>query len=352
MSRIPPPPPPPREQAAAGVVHLEREPIRAYPPHVTFRNLIAENRRKSAILVTLVIAIGGVVGAAAGALVGGGAGGSHQELLGAAAVGTVAFVVVAGIASIWSWNSGSSAILSMAGARPIEKKDDPQLFNVVEELAIAGGMPLPAVYLIDDPSLNAFATGRDPAHAAVAITTGLRQSLSRDELAGVMAHELAHVRHYDIRLMMLMATLVGLIVFASDLVRRMMFVRGVRGGGRSSGGRGGNPAAAIAMIVGFVIILLAPVAAMIIRFAISRQREYLADAGAVELTRYPQGLIGALEKLGACRVPLTRRNDAIAPLFIVNPAKDAVALGRQSASSVFSTHPPLAERIERLRALL
>lgn len=339
--------------AAAGAVHLEREPVRAYPPHVTYRNLIDENRRKSGFLVAIVVGIGIAVGGAAGALLGAG-GGSADALVPAILTGAVVFGVIASIASVWSWNSGSNAILSMAGARPIEKKDDPQLFNVVEELAIAGGMPLPKVYLIDDPSLNAFATGRDPEHAAVAITTGLRRALTRDELAGVMAHELAHVRHYDIRLMMLMATLVGLIVIAADIVRRTIFLGGMRGGGgrSSGGGKGGNPAMAIAMIVGLVVIILAPIVATIVRFAISRQREYLADAGAVELTRYPQGLIGALEKLGACRVPLQRRNDAIAPLFIVNPAKDAVMNARQNASSPFSTHPPLAERIARLKALL
>jgi heat shock protein HtpX len=339
--------------AAAGVVHLEREPVRAYPPHVTFRNLIDENRRKSSLLVALVVGIGIAVGGAAGAMLGAGGGGSAEALIPAILSGAVAFGVIATIASVWSLNSGSNVILSMAGARPIEKKDDPQLFNVVEELAIAGGMPLPKVYLIDDPSLNAFATGRDPEHAAVAITTGLRRALTRDELAGVMAHELAHIRHYDIRLMMLMATLVGLIVIVADVVRRMIFMGGMRGGGRSAGGgKGGNPAMAIAMIVGLVVVILAPIVATIVRFAISRQREYLADAGAVELTRYPQGLIGALEKLGACRVPLQRRNDAIAPLFIVNPAKDAVMNARQNASSVFSTHPPLSDRIARLKALL
>ncbi len=334
-------------------MHREHEPVHAYPANVTYSNLIAENKRKSVFLVAIVIGLGILVGCAAGVALGA-RGSSSEDVIAAAIAGGIAFAFIASVATLWSWFGGAGAILSMAGAQPIQKSDDPQLFNVVEELAISGGMPMPAIYLIDDPSLNAFATGRDPAHAAVAITTGLRQALTRDELAGVMAHELSHVRHYDIRLMMLMATLVGLIVFASDLTRRMMWFGGgsQRRSNRDNNGRGGNPLALIVMLLGIVVLVIAPFVAMMLRFAISRQREYLADAGAVELTRYPQGLIGALEKLGACREPLRRQNDAIAPLFIVNPAKNAVALGRQDASNVFSTHPALQDRINRLRALL
>jgi heat shock protein HtpX len=286
-----------------------------------------------------------------------------EILIPAAITGAVAFAIIAIIASAWSFYGGSNAVLRIAGAREIEKKDDPQLFNVVEELAIAGGIPMPKVYLIDDDAMNAFATGRDPAHGVVAITTGLRQKLSRDELAGVMAHEIAHIRHYDIRFNMLMATMVGLIVFACDAFFRMMWYgrfagagRGVGGrvGGRAGGGggKGGNPAIIILFLIAIILAIIAPILATAIRFAISRQREYLADAGAVELTRYPQGLIGALEKLGGCKVPLKNANRATAHMYIVNPMKNALKGQGHELSSVFRTHPPLHDRVERLRALL
>lgn len=333
-------------------------PRRAYPANVTFNSLIRDNKRKSAMLM-----IGmGLLLVLIGAVFGGVLGGAYADtLIPSLILGAAAFAIVAGIGSAWSFYGGSNAILRIAGAREIEKKDDPQLFNVVEELSIAGGIPLPKVYLIDDPALNAFATGRDPQHAAVAITTGLRQQLSRDELAGVMAHEIAHIRHYDIRFAMLMATMVGLIVFASDAMLRMMFYGGVgrggaRGGGigRSSGGgkQGGNPAMLILLVLAILLAILAPLFATLIRLAVSRQREYLADAGAVELTRYPQGLIGALEKLGGCKVPLKAANRATAHLYIVNPLKDALKGQGHELSSHFRTHPPLHERVERLKALI
>ena len=339
----------------AGAVHADLPPLRAYPANVTYANLIAENRRKSSMLVTGMILLLMALGAAIAALAAGG--GRTDVLLPAAAAGAAVAGAVGGLLAAWSWFGGADAILAMAGAEPLEKAQDPQLYNVVEELAIAAGLPVPRVYLIHDPSLNDFATGRDPEHAAVAITSGLREQLSRDELAGVMAHEMSHIRHYDIRLAMLMATLAGVIVFASDVARRMAFQGGMRSSrsdreSRDSGNKGGNPLAIVIIVLAVLLIVLAPIVATIIRFAISRQREYLADAGAVELTRYPQGLIGALEKLGACRQPLRVSNQAIAPLFIVNPAKAAVSNAGHDASSVFLTHPPLQERIARLQALI
>ncbi|HRP61830.1 MAG TPA: M48 family metallopeptidase [Phycisphaerales bacterium] len=338
----------------SGVVHTENPPRRAYPANVTFNTLIRANKRKSAMLMIGMGLLLVLIGAVFGGVLGGYAGG--DSLLPSLLLGAIAFAIIAAIGSAWSFYGGSSAILFMSGARPIEKKDDPQLFNVVEELAIAGGIPLPKVYLIDDPALNAFATGRDPQHAAVAITTGLRQQLSRDELAGVMAHEIAHIRHYDIRFAMLMATMVGIIVFASDAMLRMFFYGGAgrRGGmSRSSGGKqGGNPAIIILLVLAILLAILAPLFATLIRLAVSRQREYLADAGAVELTRYPQGLIGALEKLGGCKVPLKGANRATAHLFIVNPLKDALKGQGHELSSHFRTHPPLHDRINRLKALI
>lgn len=349
------------ETASAGVIHTELPRVRAYPSNVTFDDLIRANKRKSALLMVcmglLLVLIGAVFGGLFGAY-----GGRVENLLPSIILGAVAFAVIAAVASAWSFYGGSNAILRMSGAREVEKKDDPQLFNVVEELSIAGGIPMPKVFLIDSDAVNAFATGRDPKHGAVAITRGLREKLSRDELAGVMAHEIAHIRHYDIRFAMLMATMVGLIVFACDAFFRMMFygaISGRRGGMRMGGGGGGGKGgggAAIVMIVLLVVAILlaiiAPILATAIRFAVSRQREYLADAGAVELTRYPQGMIGALEKLGGCKVPLEGANRATAHMYIVNPTKKAVQKEGHQLNSMFRTHPPLQERVARLKELI
>jgi len=341
----------------SGVIHTEQPRVRAYPANVTFTDLIRSNKRKSAVLMVamgaLLVVIGGVFGGLFGAY------SNPENLLPSIVLGTIAFAVVAIIGSAWSFYGGSNAILRMSGAQPIEKKDDPQLFNVVEELAIAGGIPMPKVYLIDSDAMNAFATGRDPEHGAVAITRGLREKLSRDELAGVMAHEIAHIRHYDIRFAMLMATMVGLIVFACDAFFRMMFYgamsgrRGVRvGGGGGGKGGGGGIIVLVLFIIAILLAIIAPILATAIRFAVSRQREYLADAGAVELTRYPQGMIGALEKLGGCNVPLEGANRATAHMFIVNPTKKAVQKEKHELNSIFRTHPPLHERIARLKELI
>ncbi len=338
------------------VIHSERERFRALPANVTFYDLIRRNKRKSRMLMIgmglLVVALGAVLSAALTVY---SFGGDLPSLWPSVALGAAAAAIVAIIASVWSFYGGSNAILRIAGAKPIEKKDDPQLFNVVEELAIAAGQPMPRVYLIDDPAPNAFATGRDPAHGTVAITTGLREKLSRDELAGVMAHEISHIRHYDIRFAMLMATMVGLIVFASDAFWRIMWYGSWHGTGRRSargGGKGAGAAIIIVLVIAIVLAIIAPMLAMLIRMAVSRQREYLADAGAVELTRYPQGMIGALEKLGASKQPLKAANRATAHLYIVNPLRNALKGKGHELSSVLRTHPPLHDRIARLRALI
>lgn len=339
-------------ESTSNVIHTEQSPRRAYPANLTYHNLILANKRKSVLLMLVMGLLAIVIGVVFGGVLGGYRG-DGETLIPSMIVGGIAFAVFASIASAWSFYGGSNAILKIAGARPIEKKDDPQLFNVVEELAIAGGIPKPKVYLIDDPAPNAFATGRDPEHGAVAITSGLREQLSRDELAGVMAHEIAHIRHYDIRFAMLMATMVGLIAFACDAFFRMMFYsRGLRMGSSRGGGKGGNPVMIVLLVLAIVLAILAPIFAVAIRFAVSRQREYLADAGAVELTRYPQGLIGALEKLGANTQPIRSANRATAHLYIVNPLKSAARGKGHELNSLFRTHPPLHDRIERLRALL
>ncbi len=341
---------------SSSVIHAERERFRALPANVTFYDLIRSNKRKSVILVVGMVLLAVVLGAAiAAALSVYASGGDLPSLLPSVILGAVAATIVVVFASLWSFYGGGNAILRMAGARPIQKHDDPQLFNVVEELSIAAGIPMPRVYLIDDPALNAFATGRDPEHGAVAITTGLRQMLSRDELAGVIAHEISHIRHFDIRFAMLMATMVGLIVFAADAFWRIMWYgrwHGTRAGSARGGGKGAGAAIFVVLIIAVILAIIAPMLAMLIRFAVSRQREFLADAGAVELTRYPQGMIGALEKLGASRVPLKAANRATSHLYIVNPLKTALKGKGHELSSAFRTHPPLKDRIARLRALI
>ncbi len=356
--------PPPGTAAASdvgSVIHGEQQLRRApLPANVTFNDLIRANKRKSALLMIgmsmLLVLVGGVFAAAITAYSGAA---DMQTLVPSIIIGCIAAAIVAGMASAWSFYGGSNAILRISGAKEISRDLDPQLHNVVEELAIAAGIPKPKVLVIPDSAHNAFATGRDPEHAAVAITLGLRQQLSRDELAGVMAHEIAHIRHYDIRFAMLMATMVGLIVFACDAFWRVLRVSmwtGGAGGRRSGGGGKKDGGAAIIMIVilaiAVILAIIAPMLAMMIRFAVSRQREYLADAGAVELTRYPQGLIGALEKLGACREPLEVANRATAHLYIVNPLKNAMKGDGHELNSMFATHPPLHDRIARLQALI
>lgn len=360
-----PPPTSPLGGGSEGVIHTDNPVFHALPANVTFLDLIRANKRKSAMLMfgmgLLVVLIGTVLGTVA--MLGFGSADVDTPMLILVMLGSagVSSVVAVGSAA-WSFYGGSNAILKMSGARPIEKQQDPQLYNVVEELSIAAGIPLPQVYLIDDSALNAFATGRDPEHAAVAITSGLRQHLNRDELAAVMAHEISHIRHYDIRFAMLMATMVGLIVFACDAFWQMMRYNAWFGGGsrsrsrRSSGGGKGDGGAAVIMlvlvVVAVILAIVAPTVAMLIRFAVSRQREFLADAGAVELTRYPQGMIGALEKLGGCREPLEVANRATAHLYVVNPMKSAMKGEGHEMNSAFRTHPPLHDRIARLQALL
>ncbi|NKB87604.1 MAG: M48 family metalloprotease [Acidobacteria bacterium] len=305
----------------------------------TYQGLIARNRRNSVLLVAVfIIFVGVVVGVMSAAALG-----APPE--GALGTGAIA-IVGASLVALWSYYGGSSAILGMSGAREIVKADDPQLFNVVEEMAIAAGIPVPKVYVMDDTALNAFATGRDPEHAAVAITSGLREKLSRAELQAVIAHEVSHVRHFDIRLMMLLATLVGMVVLLTDFFWRTLRFRMWTGGGRR-GSRDGGAGAAL-MVVAVVLSIVAPFFARIIQLAASREREYLADAGAVELTRDADAMISALQKLGGDKEVLEAANRATAHLYIVQPIKKF----EKRAQGLFATHPPLEARIERLRTLV
>jgi heat shock protein HtpX len=243
-------------------------------------------------------------------------------------------IAVAAIYALVQYFIASKLALAMNGAQQIEKKDNPRLYRIVENLTIATGMPMPKVYLIDDPAPNAFATGRDPKHAVVAATTGILEIMDDRELEAVMAHEISHVRNYDIRVSMIAFGLVSAIALLSDIALRMMFF--------SSDDRreNSNP---IVLIIGIVLIILAPIIAAMIQMAISRQREYLADASGVMATRDSEGLANALEKLQRYGAPLKRQNSASAHLFFSNPLKPS------AFSKLFSTHPPLDERIARLR---
>ncbi len=259
--------------------------------------------------------------------------------------GMVLAFVAAIILTLVSWTSGGDIILSMSEATPIAKKDYPQLFNVVEEMAISAGIPMPKVYVINDTAPNAFATGSHPDNAVVAITSGLLEKLDRDELQGVIAHEIAHIRNYDIRFMMLMSVMAGLIVLLSDFFIRSSWF-GFGGGRRrsrdSDGGGGGY-----FFLIALLLAILAPLIAKLIQLAVSRKREYLADATSVQFTRYPEGLARALEKIASDEEPLEVANRATQHLYIVNPLQQY----KWGSESMFSTHPPIARRIALLNEI-
>ena len=309
-------------------------------PVETFHTLIARNKRNSVFLIVsftlFFVGLGLLIGTVWG----------RGEPMFGVVVAVIA-AVVAFVLTLLSYYGGSSALLAMSKAKEIVKADDPQLFNVVEELCLAAGLPTPRIYLIDDTAMNAFATGRDPRHASVAITTGLRQRLNRDELQGVMAHELSHVRHYDILYAMLMAVMVGTLVMLCDVfLRSLWFGSGARRSRRRERG-GGGLAMLVLLIVAVVLAIISPILARIIQMALSRQREYLADAGSVELTRNPEGLASALAKLAGDQEVLEVANRATAPLYIVHPIKKF----EERSKSIFDTHPPTKERIQRLLSL-
>ena len=256
-------------------------------------------------------------------------------------------VLAVGIAvamSLFSYFGGDKVALATSGAKRIKKEDNPYVYNMVENLAITAGLPMPKVYVIDDPAPNAFATGRNPQKASVAVTTGIVKKLENEELEGVIAHELAHVGNYDIRLMMIVVVLVGIITLLADFFLRMAFF----GGGSN---REGGQLRLILMIVGFVLVLLSPIFAMLIQLAISRRREYMADATGALLTRYPEGLARALEKIDRDHQPLRSANKATAHLFIANPLKDHKKDAQSWFAGLFNTHPPIAERVQALREM-
>ena len=263
--------------------------------------------------------------------------------IGGLAIALVIWVVM----SLVAYFQGDSILLAASGAKKIKRDDHPRLYNTVEEMKIASGLPkMPDIYIIDDPALNAFATGRDPDKASVAITSGLLQKLNRDELQGVIAHEISHIKNRDVMLMAMTSVLLGTIVILAWYGSRVMLFGGAGRSRRSSSG-GGGQAQIIIMIVAIALAILAPLIAYMIYFAISRKREYLADACGALYTRYPEGLASALEKLGASTGQLKSANKATAPMYIINPFRKK---GR-AATDLSSTHPPISERIRILRSM-
>jgi heat shock protein HtpX len=267
---------------------------------------------------------------------------------GSGIAGLVIALVVWGIMNLVAFFQGDSILLAVSGARKINPEDHPRLYNVVEEMKIASGLEkMPDIYIIDDPALNAFATGRDSNHTAVAITSGLLQELNRDELQGVIGHEVSHIKNRDVLLMALLSVMLGSIVILAWYGSRVLIFSGGGVGRRRSSSGGGGAAALIILAVALVLMILAPIAAQLIYFAVSRKREYLADASSALYTRYPEGLASALEKLATSDARVQRANQATAPMYIINPFQKK----GMSINDLTSTHPPIAERIRILRAM-
>jgi heat shock protein HtpX len=300
---------------------------------------IRANRRRSTVLITLMLAVLLLLGAGAG-----GAFAGPDGLI----FGVLIALVIFGIQWLIYATAAESVLLSGANAREITRDDSPQLFNIVEEMKIAAGLAhFPRIYLFDEPAPNAFAIGRKPEKCAVAVTTGLLHRLNRDELQGVIAHELAHIKNHDVHFMTLAGVMLGSIVILSEILLRTLRFGG-RGRTRSDsrGGGGGGQAQLVLVLMAIVFAILGPLLAQFLYFACSRKREYLADACGAQFTRYPEGLAAALEKISLTRIPVTCANPANAPLFIVNPL---TATG--AATRLFATHPPTTERIRILRAM-
>lgn len=258
-------------------------------------------------------------------------------------------VIIAVVQALVSYYYADSIALSVSHAEEAPRKEPfLDLHRVVENLAITAGIPKPKVYIIDDASPNAFATGRDPAHASLAITTGLLAKLNKTELEGVIAHEMSHIGNYDIRLMTVVVVLVGVVALLADFFLRWTWF----GGGRRSNDDNGGQIGAILMLIGFVLIILSPIIATLIQLSISRKREFLADANGALLTRYPEGLASALEKIAKDPTPLAEANKATAHLYIASPFKEDEEGKRGWLAGLFETHPPIKERIKRLRAMI
>jgi len=294
---------------------------------------VASNKRKSFLLVFFFLALIFLLAWL------------FEQMVGMGTPGLVAAVVIAIAMTVGSYYASDKIVLAMSKARPVTKEEFPYLYNVVEGLTIAAGLPPPRCYVIDDTAPNAFATGRNPKNSVIVVTTGLLEKLNRVELEGVIAHEMSHIKNYDVLLQTLTVVMVGVVALLSDWMRRTFWL----GGGRrrdSDRGKGGG-GAAIILALALVMAILSPLIAQLIRLAISRKREFLADASGAMLTRYPPGLASALRKISADTEPLEAANKATAHLYIVNPLKDI----KGSVNKLFSTHPPIEERIAALEKM-
>ena len=303
----------------------------------SFYGQISANRRNSFLMAAVVVVLLGLLGFTIG-----------YAIVGSPAGGVAALALAVGIGSISgiaAYFGGDKLVLTVSGAQPVDEAAAPQLMNVVREMAIAANIPMPKVYIIDDTAPNAFATGRGPAHASIAITTGLLEKLDREELQGVIGHELSHVRNLDIRFSLIVGVMVGAIAILADFFLRFTFWGGVSG--RRSNREGGNGIQAVIMVVAIVLAILAPIISRFIQLAVSRQREYLADASSVELTRNPYGLERALAKISSDSEVLEVANRGTQHMYFTNPIKKFEA----RSSGLMSTHPPILDRINRLREL-
>lgn len=299
-------------------------------------DLIASNKRRTVFLIFGFVLVLTAVGVAAGAF------------LGNPIIGTIIAVTISGVMAITSYWKSDTIALAVSRAKPADETEYKRLHNLVEGLCIAGGLPKPRIYVINDPAPNAFATGRNPKHAAIAVTSGLLEKLDRVELEGVLAHELSHIRNYDILVSTLAVTLVGSIAILTDLAIRMMWWNGGRVSRGNDRQNSSNPLA----IFGFVLLIIAPLIARMMQAAVSRRRETLADVSACQLTRYPPGLISALEKLQADSTVTHSASMATAHMWIEQPLSGVNDTGRLGGfHKLFNTHPPLAERIALLREM-
>jgi heat shock protein HtpX len=288
---------------------------------------IAANKRNTVFIIIAFLLIIGVLGYVAQFFIGGGWG------------ITIGTIIGAGLYTLFQYFAASGQALALSGAHEIQKSDNPRLYRIVENLAITNGLPMPKVYIIEDPAPNAFATGRDPQHAVVAATTGLLDLMDDSELEGVMAHEIGHVQNYDIRVTTMVFGLVVAIGFLSDILLRLSFFSG---GNRNNNNNGGNP---IVLVLGLAAIIISPLVAAVVQAAVSRQREYLADATGALTTRHPDALASALLKLESYGRPMRRQNTSMAHMWISDPTKPGII------DRLFSTHPPIAERVERLSSI-
>jgi heat shock protein HtpX len=302
---------------------------------------IRANKRNSILLLILMAVVLGLLGWVIGMAV------SPDPMAGVFGL-TVALIIWLILAMV-SFSSGDAIFLAASKALPVTKDIHPQLFNVVEEMAVAASLPVPKVYIINDPAPNAFATGRNPPTASIAVTAGLLGRLSRDELQGVIGHEMSHILHRDILFVTVAGIMLGAITLLSQVFLRSMFYSSMAGSSRrySSRGRGAGGAQAVLLLIAIVCAILAPIMATLLYFALSRRREYLADAGSARLTRYPEGLAGALEKISQNTTPLAVANKVTAPMYIVNPLQKP----GMKLSDLTSTHPPISERIKILRSM-